>query len=154
MMALESPRTPKIRRIDEFNLFHKFNTSPSASSQFNIYKNTSGKSALLRLFFYLLFQKSPLNNFTPGEGKTNFSASFLSKPEHPKKPLLKRTLCKSYSDGIFHNAASSIQQQDKDSQLIGVTNEHPIGPLCVIRRNVTSPNYYCLVYLPRISGAV
>ncbi|CAG5112507.1 Oidioi.mRNA.OKI2018_I69.chr2.g6717.t1.cds [Oikopleura dioica] len=80
-------------------------------------------------------QKSPVNNFTP-EGKTNFSASFLSKPEHPKKPLLKRTLCKSYSDGIFHNAATSVQQQDKDSQLIGVTNEHPIGPLCVIRRNV------------------
>lgn len=102
--------------------------------------------------FHVLFQKSPVNNFTP-EGKTNFSASFLSKPEHPKKPLLKRTLCKSYSDGIFHNAATSVQQQDKDSQLIGVTNEHPIGPLCVIRRNVIRLNYYFPVY-SRISGAV
>ncbi|CBY20798.1 unnamed protein product [Oikopleura dioica] len=80
-------------------------------------------------------QKSPVNNFI-SEGKTNFSASFLSKPEVAKKPLLKRTLCKSYSDGIFNNVATSLQQQDNDSQLIGITNEHPIGPLCVIRRNV------------------
>lgn len=80
-------------------------------------------------------QKSPVNNFI-SEKKTDFSASFLSRPEVAKKPLLKRTLCKSYSDGIFNNASSSVQQQDNDSQLIGVTTEHPIGPLCVIRRNV------------------
>ena len=73
------------------------------------------------------------------ENHARFSASFLANPS-PKTdgiPRNKKLLCKANSDSqalYFKN--NGLLSPDRDSQLIGVTSEHHLGPQCVIRRKI------------------
>ena len=73
------------------------------------------------------------------ENHARFSASYLANPA-PKTdgiPRNKKLLCKANSDSqalYFKN--NGLLSPDRDSQLIGVTSEHHLGPQCVIRRKI------------------
>ena len=73
--------------------------------------------------------------------ENRFSASFLassSKPDHLASRLLQnkhKTLTRAHSDSTAVYGRSQFTT-DRDSQLIGVTSEHHLGPQCVIKRKI------------------